>query len=163
MRAEQAAVVPGELGSPIAAALALPMMHQAALAGFVLLGPKPTGEDYRPDEIEVLGWATHQVGLDLQAIRVRELELANVQLAERNKTLTELLAARRRPHRPRIYPTHVGCCQPPPGPRDYTMTGWPAGSGRCANNLYPNKDKKRPGCCQPGLGSFGRGCLKGTF
>jgi hypothetical protein len=93
MRAEQDAVVPAELGSPIDAAVALPMMHQAALAGFVLLGPKATGEDYRPDEIEVLGWATQQIGLDLQAIRARALELMNIRLAERNQILTELVAA----------------------------------------------------------------------
>ena len=92
MRAEQAHIVPAEVGSQLcAAALALPMLHQAALAGFVLLGPKPTREDYRPDEIEVVGWATQQVGLDLQAIRVRELELANVKLMARNQTLSEIL------------------------------------------------------------------------
>ncbi|WP_309750309.1 hypothetical protein [Novosphingobium sp.] len=92
MRAEQGAVVPVELGSSIEAALALPMMHQAALAGFVLLGPKPTGEDYRPDEIEVLGWATQQVGLDLQAIRVRELEQSVIKLEARNANLSDVLA-----------------------------------------------------------------------
>jgi hypothetical protein len=92
MRAEHGAVVPVELGSSIESALALPMMHQAALAGVVLLGPKPTGEDYRPDEVEVLGWATQQVGLDLQAIRVRALELTNIKLAASNQTLTDLLA-----------------------------------------------------------------------
>lgn len=97
MRAEQEAVVPAELGSPLSAALALPMMHQAALAGFVLLGPKPSGEDYRPDEIEVLAWAAQQVGLDLQAIRVRDLELSNVRLAERNQVLTELLTTKQAP------------------------------------------------------------------
>ena len=86
-------VVPAELGSALPAALALPMMHQAALAGFVLPGPKPTGEDYRPDEIEVLGWATQQVGLDLQAICVRELELTNLKLVERNQTLSEILTS----------------------------------------------------------------------
>ena len=93
MRAEKGAIVPAELGSTLPAALALPMMHQAALAGFVLLGPKPTGEDYRPDEIEVLAWATQQVGLDLQAIRVRELELTNLKLVERNRTLSEILTS----------------------------------------------------------------------
>ena len=93
MRAEQGSVVPAELNSSIEAALALPMMHQAALAGCVLLGPKPTGEDYRPDEIEVLSWATQQVGLDLQAIRVRELELTNLKLVERNQTLSEILTS----------------------------------------------------------------------
>jgi hypothetical protein len=93
MRAEQGEVVPAEVGSVLEAALALPMMHQAALAGFVLLGPKPTGEDYRPDEIEVLAWATQQVGLDLQAIRVRELELSNIKLAARNRALAEIVTA----------------------------------------------------------------------
>ena len=92
MRAEQGAVVPSELCSPIEAALALPMMHQAALAGFVLLGPKPTGEDYRPDEIEVLGWATQQVGLDLQAIRVQALEQSVLTLEARNTNLSDILA-----------------------------------------------------------------------
>ena len=92
MRAEQGPVVPAELGSPLEAALTLPMMHQAALAGFVLLGPKPTSEDYRPDEIEVLGWATQQVGLDLQAIRVRELEQSVVKLEARNANLSDILA-----------------------------------------------------------------------
>lgn len=91
MRAEQGAVVPAELGSPTKAALALPMMHQAALAGFVLLGPKPTGEDYRPDEVDVLGWATHQIGLDLQAIRVRELEQTVIKLEAQNANLSEVL------------------------------------------------------------------------
>jgi GAF domain-containing protein len=92
MRAEQGPVVPAEVHSPLPAALALPIMHQAALAGFVLLGSKPTGEDYRPDEVEVLGWATQQVGLDLQAIRVRELELSLVKLEARNANLSEVLA-----------------------------------------------------------------------
>ena len=93
MRAEQGAIVPAEVGSNLTAALALPMVHQAALAGFVLLGPKPTGEDYRPDEIEVLSWASQQVGLDLQAIRVRDLELTNLKLVERNRTLSEILTS----------------------------------------------------------------------
>lgn len=92
MRAEQGAVVPAELGSPLVAALALPMMHQAALAGCVLLGPKPTGEDYRPDEIEVLSWATQQIGLDLQAIRVRALEQTVMTLEARNTNLSDILA-----------------------------------------------------------------------
>jgi hypothetical protein len=92
LRAEQGAVVPAEVSSPIKAALALPMMHQAALAGFVLLGPKPTGEDYRPDEIANLAWATQQVGLDLQAIRVRELEQNVLKLEARNANLSDILA-----------------------------------------------------------------------
>ena len=46
-----------------------------------------------PDEIEVLGWAIQQVGLDLQAICVRELELTNLKLVERNQTLSEILTS----------------------------------------------------------------------
>ena len=91
MRAELGPIVPAEIGSPLDAALALPMMHQAALAGFILLGPKPTGEDYRPDEIEVMAWATLQIGLDMQAIRVRELEQSVVKLEARNANLSEIL------------------------------------------------------------------------
>ena len=91
MRAEQGAVVPAEVHSPLPAALALPMMHQAALAGFVLLGPKPTGEDYRPDEVDILGWATQQVGLDMQAIRVRALELTNIRQAAQIQSLTGIV------------------------------------------------------------------------
>ena len=92
LRAEQGAVVPAELGSSLDAALALPMMHQAALAGFVLIGPKPTGEDYRPDEIANMAWATQQVGLDMQAIRVRDLEQTVIKLDARNANLSEILA-----------------------------------------------------------------------
>ncbi len=91
MRAEQGAVAPFEVNSPLTAELALPVMHQAVLAGFALLGPKPTGDYYRPDEIEILTWAAQQVGLDLQAIRVRDLELTNMRLVTRNQTLIEII------------------------------------------------------------------------
>ena len=91
MRAELGPIVPAEIGSPLDAALALPMMHQAALAGFILLGPKPTAEDYRPDEVEVMAWATHQIGLDMQAIRVRELEQTNLKQAAQIQTLSGIV------------------------------------------------------------------------
>ena len=67
------------------------MMHQAALAGFILLGPKPTGEDYRPDEVEIMAWATQQIGLDMQAIRMRDLEQTVVKLEACNANLSEVL------------------------------------------------------------------------
>ena len=92
MRAELGPVVPADIGSSLDAVLALPMLHQAALAGFVLVGPKPTGEDYRPDEIEVMAWATRQIGLDLQAIRVRALESAVATLEASNRTLSEIVS-----------------------------------------------------------------------
>jgi hypothetical protein len=63
-----------ETTSALLAELALPMSHRTELDGFILLGSKPNHESYRPDELEVLGFAAHQVGLDLHAARVEHLE-----------------------------------------------------------------------------------------
>jgi len=60
--------------SSLRAALALPMAHRGQLLGFVLLGPKPGGDPYRPDQIEVLEFAAHEVGLDFYALKVEQLE-----------------------------------------------------------------------------------------
>jgi hypothetical protein len=74
MRAERRPVRLATTPSALPGALALPMLDHGKLAGFALLGAKPGGADYRPDEIEALGKAAHQVGLDLQAMRASELE-----------------------------------------------------------------------------------------
>jgi hypothetical protein len=62
--------------------LALPMSHRGNLNGFAIVGAKSHGQTYRPDEIEVLGFAVAQVGLDLYALRVEELERNVNQLTE---------------------------------------------------------------------------------
>ncbi|WP_296000018.1 GAF domain-containing protein [Rugamonas sp.] len=54
--------------------LALPMSHRGDLQGFALLGAKPDGDEYRPDEIDVLGHAAHQIGLDLHALQIESLK-----------------------------------------------------------------------------------------
>ncbi|HSY28151.1 MAG TPA: hypothetical protein VK832_11645, partial [Burkholderiaceae bacterium] len=54
--------------------LALPMSHRGNLHGFVLLAVKPSGEEYRPDEVEVLGFGAHQIGLDLYALQIERLK-----------------------------------------------------------------------------------------
>jgi hypothetical protein len=68
--------------------LALPMSHRGVLGGIVLLGRRPGSESYRPDEVEVLGFAAHQVGLDLHALEIerlrRELEQAGLEIAKAN-------------------------------------------------------------------------------
>jgi hypothetical protein len=74
MRAERRPVNVAQAHSLLPGALALPMLDQASLAGFILLDPKPDKTEYRPDEIEALGWATQHVGFALQAQYVRELE-----------------------------------------------------------------------------------------
>jgi hypothetical protein len=68
------------------------MLDQGALAGFVLVGGKPDDADYRPDEVELLGWAAHQVGLDLQALHARDLEAQVVSLKEKVGGLNEKVA-----------------------------------------------------------------------
>ena len=57
--------------SALAAALIAPMVNRNEVVGVVLLGPKPSGLGFRPDEVDLIGWATHEVGQDLQA---REVE-----------------------------------------------------------------------------------------
>jgi hypothetical protein len=89
MRAERRPVDLAAAHAKLAGALALPMLDQGLLAGFVLMGPKPDGADYRPDEIELLGWAANQVGLDLQALRARDLEAQVISLKEDNLGLNE--------------------------------------------------------------------------
>ncbi len=56
------------------AVLAVPMLHRGQLDGFVLVGRRPRGDAYRPDQIELLQLAVRQVGLDFYALRVEDLE-----------------------------------------------------------------------------------------
>jgi hypothetical protein len=89
MRAERRPVDLATAHGALPGALALPMLDQGALAGFMLAGRKPDGADYRPDEVELLGWAAHQVGLDLQALHARDLEAQVVGLNEKVAWLSE--------------------------------------------------------------------------
>jgi hypothetical protein len=59
LRAERAPLEPEEAGSAMAAALAVPMINRVELTGFALVGPKPAGLSYRPDEIAALAHAAH--------------------------------------------------------------------------------------------------------
>ncbi len=74
MRAERKPVELADAGSGIGAALWAPMIHRGELIGFVLLGTKAQSAGYRPDEIELIGWAAVQVGLDLHALEVEHLQ-----------------------------------------------------------------------------------------
>ncbi|WP_095012971.1 GAF domain-containing protein [Tsuneonella mangrovi] len=77
----------GEVALP--GALALPMLDQGVLIGFALLAGKPDGSHFRPDELENLEWAAHQVGLDLQALHARELEKENAELRRAVTSVSE--------------------------------------------------------------------------
>jgi hypothetical protein len=86
------------IGDASGGQLALPMNHRGALYGFVLLGPKPNGESYRPAECEALDFAVRQIGLDLHALRVELLEREVQQLTqhtEQQRNELRLMAGRR--------------------------------------------------------------------
>lgn len=84
IRAEPRALRPEQTGSILKAQLIAPMVNRNEVIGLALLGPKPSGLDLRPDEIDLIGWATRQVGLDLHALKVEQLEAAATALREEN-------------------------------------------------------------------------------
>ncbi len=92
------------------ATLIAPMVNRNEVIGVVLLGAKPSAHALRPDEVELIGWATRQVGLDLHALKVEQLEADKTRQAEEiallNAKLDALLAAPSiRPQRsPRVTP-----------------------------------------------------------
>jgi hypothetical protein len=61
-------------GVSVNMALMLPMLQRTQLEGFFALGPKPSGDSYRPDEIALLGWAAQQIYLGLTALRIAKME-----------------------------------------------------------------------------------------
>lgn len=73
--------------------LALPMFHRADLIGLVLIGAKPNTDTYRPDEEEVLAFAVHRIGLDLDALRIEALERETDALRQHVKVLEAREAA----------------------------------------------------------------------
>ena len=75
----------------LSAALALPMVHRAEVFGVVLLGPKPSGDDYRPDEKELLAYAAHQIGLDLHALQVEALQARVTDLSYELKAMRSVV------------------------------------------------------------------------
>ena len=88
LRARRAAVEPAASGSAVAAALILPFSHRGDIFGCMLVGQSPAGTSYRPDEIEVLQWAAHQIGLDYHALKVEALETEAAVLRQQNAALT---------------------------------------------------------------------------
>jgi len=83
-----------ETTSPLPVNLALPMLNRADLLGFVLLSTKPSTLGYRPDEKEVLAYATQQVGSDLHALEIERLQQRVASLEARNDELRSALSER---------------------------------------------------------------------
>lgn len=75
--------------STLKAALIAPILNRNEVTGVVLLGPKASGLPYRPDEIELIGWATRQIGLDLHTLKIESLE---AMASEQRRQVSELEA-----------------------------------------------------------------------
>ena len=75
-------------------AVAAPMVNRNEVFGLAILGPKPSGQNYRPDEIELIGWATNQIGLDLHALEVERFAALAAELRQENATLRSLIPQR---------------------------------------------------------------------
>ncbi|HEY2358892.1 MAG TPA: GAF domain-containing protein [Phenylobacterium sp.] len=76
LRAERKPVEPDTAGSALPAALACPLLHRDEVIGAVLIASREAGDAFRPDEIDLLGWAARQVGADLHALEVEQLQAA---------------------------------------------------------------------------------------
>ena len=98
IRAEPKAIEIDPRESSLRAAVIAPMINRNQVIGVVLLGSKPSGSSYRPDEIDLIGWATRQVGLDLYALKIEALEAERASQAEQisvlNARLDGVLAGR---------------------------------------------------------------------
>lgn len=81
--------------TPLAArfALALPISARGRLGAFVLVGHKPQQELYRPDELTLLARSVRSVGLDLEALRVEELERDRARIRDEAERLRFALAS----------------------------------------------------------------------
>ena len=75
----------------LAGSLIAPMVNRNEVVGFVVLGPKPDGLTYRPDEIDLIGWATQQIGQDLHALEVERFSALAAELRQENATLRSLI------------------------------------------------------------------------
>ena len=94
LRAERKPVELHAGETDIAGGLCAPMTYGSDVRGFVLLGRKPDSADFRPDEVELVGWATVQVGLDLHALEVTQLKETVRQANTRIEELRLVLAQR---------------------------------------------------------------------
>jgi hypothetical protein len=74
-------------GPAYGAALAIPMSVRGIINGMVLVGARRDRQQYRPDQLEQLGEAARHLGLDLEGLRVDELEAEGRQLAQRGALL----------------------------------------------------------------------------
>ena len=76
-------------------ALAFPMLVRGEVVGLVLLAMKNNEHNYRPDEIALLGTSVRQLGMDLETLRIEQLERNAAELALHAAALEREAAALR--------------------------------------------------------------------
>lgn len=64
----------GDLAEALGGELVLPIVQRAEVTGFFVVGPKPSGENWRPDEQALLAEAAQRIGQDLHALEIERLE-----------------------------------------------------------------------------------------
>ncbi|MES2151173.1 MAG: hypothetical protein V4508_15440 [Pseudomonadota bacterium] len=64
----------GDCGQALPGELAFPIITRGSMSGLVVVGAKPGGQPYRPDELALLDSCVGQVGLDLEGLRVAEMQ-----------------------------------------------------------------------------------------
>jgi len=89
MRADHLPIFKHDRHASFSFDLALPMLHRGDLRGFILLEAKANNESYRPDELEVLTYTAHQIGLNLDGLQIEALKAEGDALLK-NHALTEL-------------------------------------------------------------------------
>lgn len=98
LRADPRVFEVGDTRSKLGATLAAPLINRNEVIGVVLVGAKPVGVVYRPDEIALIGWASRQIGYDLHALKVEALEANDLrksgEIALLNARIEGLLAGR---------------------------------------------------------------------
>ena len=99
LRADPRPFRPEAGDSVVQAEVVAPMVHRNEVTGLALLGRKPSALDFRPDEIELIGWATTQIGLDVHALKVERLEESTADLLKKVGTLERALSLTTRPER----------------------------------------------------------------
>jgi hypothetical protein len=81
MRVARGPVACADIDSAWQADWALPIVYRGEIDGFMLLNRKLSQEAYRPDEIDVLGFAIQQIGLDLTALEREQFKAQASSLA----------------------------------------------------------------------------------
>lgn len=76
------------------------MSVRGQVSGVLLLGARPDGVSYRPEELQQLGDSARRVGLDLESLRVLELERAHAALEQELAQAREQQALAARPSAP---------------------------------------------------------------